>query len=90
KGDEEAAKALKKLQDELNQLVGSYDRVWAAQQEYANALALLDNAERAGLITAERKAQVLALIEEQLKDALDPMGAINRQLEEERELLRLT
>ncbi|WP_217468784.1 hypothetical protein, partial [Staphylococcus aureus] len=30
KGDEEAAKALKKLQDELNQLVGSYDRVWAA------------------------------------------------------------
>lgn len=90
KGDEEAAKALKKLQDELNQLVGSYDRVWAAQQEYANALALLDKAERAGLITAERKAQVLALIEEQLKDALDPMGAINRQLEEERELLRLT
>ncbi|XAO36623.1 tail length tape measure protein [Pseudomonas phage PC1] len=90
KGDEEAAKALKKLQDELNQLVGSYDRVWAAQQEYANALALLDKAERAGLITAERKAQVLALIEEQLKDSLDPMGAINRQLEEERELLRLT
>ena len=90
KGDEEAAKALKKLQDELNQLVGSYDRVWAAQQEYANALALLDKAERAGLITAERKAQVLSLIEEQLKDALDPMGAINRQLEEERELLRLT
>lgn len=90
KGDEEAAKALKKLQDELNQLVGSYDRVWAAQQEYANALALLDNAERAGLITVERKAQVLELIEEQLKEALDPMGAINRQLEEERELLSLT
>ena len=84
------AEAAKKLQDELNQLVGSYDRVWAAQQEYANALALLDTAEQAGLITAERKAQVLALIEEQMKDALDPMGAINRQLEEERELLRLT
>lgn len=88
--DPEAAKALQKLRDELDALVGSYDRVWAAQKAYMDAVTLLERAEAAGLITAERKAQVLAIIEAQLRDAMDPMAAINRQLDEERQLLRLT
>ncbi len=85
-----AAEALKKLQDELNSLIGSYDRVWAAQQEYAEGVKLLEQAEAAGLITAERKAQVIALMQEQLKDAMDPLGALNRELEKESELLKMT
>ena len=85
-----AAEALKKLQDELNSLIGSYDRVWAAQQQYAEGVRLLEQAERAGLITAERKQQVIRLMEEQLKDAMDPLGALNRELDRERQLIGLT
>ena len=85
-----AAEALKKLQDELNSLIGSYDRVWAAQQEYAEGVKLLEQAEAAGLITGERKAQVIALMQEQLKDAMDPLGALNRELDKESELLKMT
>lgn len=88
--DPEAEKAAKKLKDALDNLIGSYDKVWKAQQEYAEGLALLEQAERAGLITAERKAEVIRLMTEQLKDALDPLGAINRELDQERELLKLT
>lgn len=85
-----AAEALKKLQDELNSLIWSYDRVWAAQQEYAEGVKLLEQAEAAGLITGERKAQVIALMQEQLKDAMDPLGALNRELDKESELLKMT
>ena len=88
--DPEAEKAAKKLKDALDNLIGSYDKVWKAQQEYAEGLALLEQAERAGLITAERKAEVIRLMTEQLKDAMDPLGAINRELDRERELLKLT
>lgn len=85
-----AAEALKKLQDSLVSLIGSYDRVWAAQQEYTEGVKLLEQAEAAGLITAERKAQVITLMQEQLRDAMDPLGALNRELEREGELLKMT
>jgi tape measure domain-containing protein len=85
-----AAEALKKLQDSLASLIGSYDRVWAAQQEYTEGVKLLEQAEAAGLITAERKAQVITLMQEQLRDAMDPLGALNRELERESELLKMT
>lgn len=85
-----AAEAMKKLQDSLASLIGSYDRVWAAQQEYTEGVKLLEQAEAAGLITAERKAQVIALMQEQLRDAMDPLGALNRELDREGELLKMT
>lgn len=89
-GDPDAAKKRKKLLDELQQLISQYDRVYAAQLEVKKATELLDKAQAAGLITAERKAEVLAMINEQLKDQLDPLGAINRELNKELELLKLT
>lgn len=85
-----AAEALKKLQDELNSLIGSYDKVWKAQQEYVEGVRILEQAERAGMITAERRNEVIRLMQEQLKDAMDPLGAINRELDRERELLGMT
>ncbi|WVW77407.1 tail length tape measure protein [Stenotrophomonas phage vB_SmaS_Bhz59] len=88
--DPNAAKERKKLADELQQLISRYDGVYAAQMEYKEAVELLDKAEKAGLITAERKAQVLGLIKDQLKDALDPLGAVNREMDRELELLKLT
>lgn len=84
------AEELKNLQDQLDAIVGSYDRVWAAQKEYADGVLLLNQAEAAGLITTERKNEVINLMKEQLRDALDPLGAVNRELDKERELLSLT
>lgn len=85
--DPNAEKEAKKLKDALDALIGSYDKVWAAQQEYAEGEKLLNRAVAAGLITAERRAEVLGLMSAQLRDALDPMGALNRELDEERRLL---
>ncbi|QYW02125.1 tape measure protein [Stenotrophomonas phage Sonora] len=88
--DGKASKARKRMMDELERLVGQYDRVYAAQMELKDATELLDKAEAAGMITAKRKAEVLGLINDQLKDALDPIGAVNRELQKELDLLKLT
>jgi tape measure domain-containing protein len=85
-----APAALAKLTEELDKLVGSYDQAYSAAQEYAKALVTLNQAESAGLISAERKAEVLGVIEGQLQDALDPMGAVNRMMDEEYKLLQMT
>lgn len=89
-GSGDKGKERKKLLDELQQLIGQYDRVYAAQMELKKATELLDKAQAAGLITAERKAEVLALINEQLRDQLDPLGAVNRELDKELKLLTMT
>lgn len=78
------------LRDELDQLRSSIDGVYAAQQRYAEALRIVNAAESAGLITAREKSQVMEVLEEQLRDQLDPLAAINRELDRERELMGLT
>lgn len=82
--------AAKKLRNELEQLVGRYDKVWAAQNEYIKGAKLLEQAERAGMISASRKKEVLVLMAQQLRDQLDPLGAINRELDQEQKLLKMT
>ena len=78
------------LAEELENLVGSYDRVFAAQQEYEAALVLLNEAEQQGLISSKRKADVQEIVATQLRDSLDPVRALNEQLDQEQELLKLT
>lgn len=78
------------LQKDLDKLVGAFDRVAAAQKAYDEGVKVLDQSQAAGLITGERRAQLLTLMSEQMRDALDPIGALNRQLEEETRLLGLT
>lgn len=82
--------AKKELADSLEQLVGQYDKVYAAQMELKKATELLDKAEAAGLITKERRAEVLGMINDQLRDQLDPLGAVNRELKKEADLLALS
>lgn len=89
-GDDDDKKKKRDLAEELKNLISQYDGVYAAQQEYLAAQKLLNAAEAAGLITAERKAQVLGLIKDQLRDQLDPLGAVNRELDEQQRLLKLT
>lgn len=89
-GDGKKGKKGKELIDQLKELVGQYDKVWAAQQELIKAEKLLDDAEKAGLITGTRKAEVLKMVKDQLKDQLDPLGAVNREMDKELELMKLT
>lgn len=77
-------------QKELAQFISGYDKVFAAQQEYMKGVELLDAAEKAGGITRERKIEVLDLMSAKLRDALDPIGAVNREMERERDLLSQT
>lgn len=85
-----AAEAAKKLKDELNSLIESYDGVFAAQNKYNAAMELLNQGVANGLIPAERRAEIQALMEEQLRDSLDPLAAINREMDKERELMGLS
>lgn len=89
KGGTRAGPSAQVLKD-LKELVSNYDKVYAAEVELKKATDLLNKAESEGAITAERKAQVMALVNDQLRDQLDPIGAVNRQLDDELKLLRLT
>lgn len=75
---------------QLEQLISGYDKVFAAQNEYVKGVELLEQAEAAGAITSKRKAEVLDLIHGQLRDSLDPLAAITREMELEIELLGQT
>lgn len=83
-------KAMRRLAEALKNLIGQYDGVYAAQQQLIDAEKLLQQGVDKGLISAERKAQVLELMKVQLRDQLDPLGAVNRELDKEQSLLKLT
>lgn len=88
--DEDAAKRLKKLMDAFRALESQIDPTTSAIKEFAANEKLLDTAMRAGLITAERKSQLLELMKRQYEDAMDPVAALNRELNEELRLLGLS
>ena len=87
---DEQLKALQDLQKELDQLLGQYNGVYAAQRQYEEAVATLSAAEQAGMVSSEQKAAVLEVVRAQLEDSLDPIAALNRGMDKELELLGLT
>lgn len=81
---------LKKMRDELAGVVGKYDQVWAAQEEVRKSTDILNKSVAAGLITRTRANEVIALMNQQLRDQLDPLGAVNRELDDQQRLLGMT
>lgn len=81
---------LKKMKDELAGVVGKYDQVWAAQEEVRKSTDILNKSVAAGLITRTRANEVIALMNQQLRDQLDPLGAVNRELDDQQRLLGMT
>ena len=81
---------LKKMKDELAAVVGKYDSVWAAQEEVRKSTEVLNKSVAAGLITRTRANEVIALMNQQLRDQLDPLGAVNRELDDQQRLLGLS
>lgn len=87
--DGSGAKAAKKLSDELNSLLRTIDPITGAQEKLRQGTETLDKAYAAGLITLERRNELLGRLQEHLRDQLDPLGKINRDMEKEASLLRM-
>jgi tape measure domain-containing protein len=88
--DPKEAKEAERFRKELDSLVGSIDKVWAAQHQLEKAETLLSTARSKGLVSAERSNQLMGILRQQLQDALDPMGALNRKFNEEQAALKMT
>lgn len=87
KNDNERLKGMKK---DLNSLLASIDPVGNAILEMRDAEDLLNNAQKEGLITKKELVFYLQMLENYYKDQIDPLAAINRELDQQQELLKLT
>lgn len=88
--DPEETKKLKQLQQALDSLISSLDSVAAAEMAMTEAQVTLSKAREKGLITAEKEAKYLERVAEYYQDALDPVGAINREMEQQISLLKMS
>jgi ribosomal protein S20 len=84
-----AARELERLKNELDRLVGAIDPVKGAMMDLAAAEDTFNRAIAKGLITKEEAARYMAKMREDYRDALDPLGALNRELERQTDILRL-
>lgn len=78
-----------KLQNKLNTLLRTLDPVTGAIEKVRQGTETLNAAHEAGLITLDRRNELLARLNERYRDQLDPLGKINRDMDKEAKLLRL-
>lgn len=88
--DKGAAAEAKKFENALERLRDKYDGVYKAQSALRDGTALLDRAMAEGKITLEERNKYVAQMTAELRDQADPLGAINRELDRQKELLGLT
>lgn len=82
-------KALQRLQREFENTVGSINPVLSAQKELARAQDTFNRAVDAGLISQKDADHYMELYNKQLKDQLDPLGALNDELAEQLRISKL-
>lgn len=80
---------LKKYENALRTLLNTIDPVNGALLELAKAERVLNDAVKHGLINGSQQARYLELARQHYKDAIDPLGAMNRELSEQVSLLAL-
>ncbi len=85
-----AARELERLKNALASVLDAADPVGAATRRLAEAQDILNRSVKAGLIDLETSKQVYADLAEQMRDQLDPLGAVNRLLDENIMLLGLS
>jgi hypothetical protein len=78
-----SAKEMEQLQRELNGVLSAINPVLNATLDLARAEDTLNKAASAGLITQKEAGAYLEEYEALLKDQLDPLGAITRELDEQ-------
>lgn len=85
---EKAAKAIEKLKNQLGSLLNTIAPVEGATLEYEKATKLLNEAHAKGIINTEKLAKYTSLLDEHYKDLIDPLGALNRSMDEQTRLLK--
>lgn len=85
-----AARALERLKDALRNVLDEADPVGAATRRLAEAQDILNKAVAAGLIDQQRATEVYATLKDLMRDQLDPLAAVNRELDQNADLLRMT
>lgn len=83
------SRELERLKNQFSSLMNTIDPIQGAKLALANAQETLTHALQKGLITTEQHAQYMERLEEHYVDALNPLGALNRELKEQTELLEL-
>lgn len=88
----EAEKRAKKFRKDtikdLASLAGGINPILRATQELVEARKTLSDAQKLGLVSAERAAELDKLKTQSLQDELKPLAALNREIEKQNENLR--
>lgn len=87
---EKQAKAMEKLKNELRGLLNTIAPVEGAKLELAKAEDTLQRATEKGLITTQDQARYLVLLREHYRDIVDPLGKVNREMNEQINLLGMS
>lgn len=87
--DKNAVKKAKELADALNALLNRINPIRAAQQELAEAEKILNDAQRAGLITMRERNSAYDTLKEQLREQLEPYEFMLEAMREEAELSKM-
>lgn len=81
--DPNADKTRKKLEKQLQGVLQEISPLQSALVHLAQAEDVLDKAQKAGIITKTQEAKYLEELKKKYQDALDPIGAVTRKLQEE-------
>ena len=85
----DGADAIEELERSLSSLMGRIDPVSGATMSLASDIEVLNDAVAAGMISTDQRAAAVERLRFAYQDALDPIGAFSRQMEEQAMLLRL-
>lgn len=78
-----------KLERQLSSLLKTLDPLTSAKEKLRAGTETLNKAYAEGLISMQRRDELLQRLNEHLQDELDPLSAINREMDKEANLLRL-
>lgn len=85
-----AARELERLKDALTSVLDQANPVAAATRQLAEAQDILTRAVSAGLISQSDAKTAYEELAYQMRDQLDPLAALNRELDEHTKLLRMS
>lgn len=83
-------KAVKQAESALRSLLNTIQPSSGAVLELAKAHKVLDEAQKRGLITAAENNEYLRIARQHYQDIIDPLGKVNRELDEQTQLLRVS
>lgn len=86
---EEELKELEKLRNQLRGVLNEIAPLEGAILERDKALKTLISSENRGIISATQLAEFTGLLKERYRDILDPLGALNREMQQQADLLAL-